>query len=257
MNWSTTVPSAGRAGFAPHLDSRLTPAVTVAGMDRRLAGIVVLVVALVAVAVVPSVAGRRVAGSAVATVFPRPAGRRRLPADPVLGCSAIRGSPGNTLHRRNPFRFVRRHDRRRGGSGLAGRGLGQATTSRLAGPCTRRRPLSPAYDSPGVDRRPRRANPPERSAGNRPSASFPITWSGRSGRAGTAGWPAWRCRSDDRCTSARCGPRSPPDPCPQFGLCWSGEDIDRLPGPVLAVSRTSRNCWPPDSSGTGAQRLPS
>jgi len=41
-------------------------------MDRRLAGIVVLVVAIVAVAVLPTIEGRRVAGSAVATVFPPP-----------------------------------------------------------------------------------------------------------------------------------------------------------------------------------------
>ena len=46
--------------------------VTVALMDRRLAGVVVLVVALVAVMVVPTLAGRRTAGSAVAVALPNP-----------------------------------------------------------------------------------------------------------------------------------------------------------------------------------------
>ncbi len=42
------------------------------GMDRRLAGIVVLILALAVVVVVPSLEGRRVAGNATATTFPDP-----------------------------------------------------------------------------------------------------------------------------------------------------------------------------------------
>ena len=41
-------------------------------MDRRLAGLAVLILAVVAVTVVPGLSGRRVAGSAVAKSFPDP-----------------------------------------------------------------------------------------------------------------------------------------------------------------------------------------
>ena len=41
-------------------------------MDRRVAGIAVLVLALVAVVTVPSVSGRRVVGTASALTFPEP-----------------------------------------------------------------------------------------------------------------------------------------------------------------------------------------
>ncbi len=54
-------------------------------MDRRLAGLAVLILAVVAVAVVPGVSGRRVAGSAVAKSFPDP---------PAVGDCALSAPPG-------------------------------------------------------------------------------------------------------------------------------------------------------------------
>ncbi|MET0862850.1 MAG: hypothetical protein ABWZ98_00810 [Nakamurella sp.] len=63
-------------------------------MDRRVAGIVVLVVALVAVVVLPSISGRRVAGSATALTFADPPAVGACPRAIPQGAVQRNGSTG-------------------------------------------------------------------------------------------------------------------------------------------------------------------
>ncbi len=203
-------------------------------MDRRLAGIVVLVVALVAVAVVPSVAGRRVAGSAVATVFPRPPAVGDCLLTPFSG--AVRSGVPQEI----PFTATRF------GSCvgmIAGEVVAvwpdaasaQATTSRLAGPCYQ---ATASYAGLQSSRRSTDV-PGAQPAGTvrwKPTIGFipyhvvPGDQEGRAGRTWVAclAVPIGRSMYVGTLRAAFTTGSLPPE----FGLCWSGEDIDRLPGPV-------------------------
>lgn len=204
-------------------------------MDRRLAGIVLLIAALVAVIVVPSISGRRVAGSAVGTVFPPPpavgdclvtsfptAVRSGVPRE--ISVTAIRfgscdGSIGGEVVAVWPDQST----------------ADAANTARRAGPCfqatasfaglesTRLTTDVPGAPAPG----PVRWKP---TIGFDPYNVVPGDAERRAGRSWVAclavpiGHPTYRGTLNDSFTTG-----SLPA---EFGLCWAGEDIDELPGPV-------------------------
>lgn len=204
-------------------------------MDRRLAGIVLLIVALVAVIVVPSLTGRRVAGSAVATVFPDPpvAGDCLLAPFPIDVRSGVPPEIAVTVTRFGSC-----------AGSIAGEVVAvwpnessaqAAATSRRAGPCyqatatyaglesTRRSTDLPGAPSPG----PVRWKP---TIGFEPYHVIPSREERSAGRSWVAclavptGRPTYRGTLSDAFTTG-----SLPA---EFGLCWEGDDIDRLPAPV-------------------------
>jgi hypothetical protein len=210
-------------------------AVTVAGMDRRLGGIMVLFVALVAVIVVPSIAGRRVPGSVVATVFPLPpaAGDCLLAPFPV----AVRSGVPSEI----PFPATRFGSCE---GSIAGEVVAvwptadaaeAAATSRRAGPC-----YQAAATFAGLESTRRSTDLPDAPADGtirwKPTIGFdayhvvPGDQERKAGRSWVAclavptGRPTYRGTLTDAFTTG-----SLPA---EFGLCWEGDDIDRLPGPV-------------------------
>lgn len=203
-----------------------------AGMDRRLAGIAVVVLALVAVVVAPSVDGRRVAGTAVASTFPEPPGigdclQRPFPAD-VVHDGPVPQIPVTAAH----FGSC---------SGLiAGEVVGvwqSAEAAESAGPRTRGPcylqaaefaglelsgrsmivpglpATGPLFWSPTIGFHPYLVVPgvKERSAGRSWSACLVVP-SGRLGYHGTL-------------RAAFTTGQFPVD----YGLCWSGSDLDMAP----------------------------
>jgi hypothetical protein len=204
-------------------------------MDRRLAGIVLLVIALVAVTVVPSVTGRRVAGSAVATVFPDP---------PVVGDCLQAPFPADRRSGVPPEIDV---TATRFGS-CAGLIAGEvvavwptaaaveaAPTSRRSGPCYQATATFAGLDTVGRSTDLPGA-PPSGPIRWKPTINFepyhvvPGEQEASAGRswvacvAAATGRPAYQGTLKDAFTTG-----SLPV---EFGLCWAGEDIDRLPTSV-------------------------
>ena len=91
-------------------------------MDRRVAGIAVLVLALVAVVVVPSISGRRVVGTAVGLTFADPPKVGECIAPLPAGVVEKGGGTPEVPVSRHRVRQLRGIDRRRGGRRLANRG---------------------------------------------------------------------------------------------------------------------------------------
>jgi hypothetical protein len=204
-------------------------------MDRRLAGIVLLVVALVAVIVVPSVTGRRVAGSAVATVFPDP---------PAVGDCLLGPFPAEVRSGVPPEIAVTAIRFGSCSGMIAGEVVAvwptaaaaeAAPTGRRSGPCYQAtatfaglETAGRSTDLPGA--------PPSGPIRWKPTINFdpyhvvPGEAEVRAGRSWVAclavptGRPTYRGTLEDAFTTG-----SLPV---EFGLCWDGEDIDRLPGPV-------------------------
>ena len=204
-------------------------------MDRRLVGIVVLVVALVAVAVVPSVAGRRVAGSAVATVLAGPPEVGDCLSAPVP-MTVRSGVPPEIPY--TPSRFGS-CDGLIAGEIVAvwpdAASAQAATTSRLAGPCyqatagyaglqsSRRSTDVPGAQPAGTVRW-------KPTIGLDPYHVVPGAMEQRAGQS----WVACLAVPNGRKSyvgTLRDAFTTGSLPA-EFGLCWAGGDIDRLPGPV-------------------------
>jgi hypothetical protein len=202
-------------------------------MDRRLAGIVVLILALAAVVVVPSVDGRRVAGTAVATTFPDPPAvgdclRAPLPAS-VL-------SPGPVPEVRVTAADLGPCEGSVSGEVVAfwaTPAIAQAApSSRFGGPC-----YPQAAEFAGLDvSTPRSTDVPGAPSGGlvrwKPTISFqavqvvPGEEEQRAGRTWTAclvvpsGEPSYQGTLRNAVTEGM--PAG-------FSLCWNGTDLDRMP----------------------------
>ena len=201
-------------------------------MDRRLAGIVLLVVALVAVIAVPSVTGRRVAGSAVATVFPDP---------PVVG-DCLQAPFPDAVQAGVPPEITVTATRFGSCAGpIAGEVVAVWPTESAALAAATNRRVAPCYQATatfaGLESSRRSTDvpdaPPPGPVRWKPTIGFdpyhvvPGEQERRAGRSWVAclavptGHPTYRGTLSDAFTTG-----SLPA---EFGLCWAGDDIGRLP----------------------------
>ena len=204
-------------------------------MDRRLAGIVLLVVALVAVIAVPSVTGRRVAGSAVATVFPDP---------PAVGDCLQAPFPGAVRSGVPPEIPVTATRFGSCAAAIAGEVVAVWPNESAAMAAAANPRVAPCYQATatfaGLESSRRSTDvpgaPPPGPVRWKPTIGFdpyhvvPGEQERRAGRSWTAclavptGHATYRGTLSDAFTTGSLPP--------EFGLCWAGDDIGRLPVPV-------------------------
>lgn len=204
--------------------------VTVAFMDRRLAGVVVLVLALVAVMAVPSIAGRRTAGSAVAIALPDPPQVGDCLLAPITQTSARGGWPREIPY--SPGEFGNCSGPIAGEIVAVWKSQAEAdegSRSRLGGPCYRQ-----AADYAGLVRSGRSTvvpgGPADAQVAWTPAIGFvpyrivPDQVEQNAGRSWTAclAVPTAQSRYDGTLRDAYTT-GSMDD---AFGLCWSGHDLD-------------------------------
>ena len=210
-------------------------AVTVAGMDRRLAGIVVLVVAITAVAVLPAIDGRRVAGAAVAMAFPPP---------PKVGDCVLPPFPSEAQSADWPPEIPVTAIRFGSCEGaIVGEVVGlRDTDSSEAGNADRFRPRAPCFRETaafaGLERSGRSTTVP-----GAPSDG-PVAWLPTVGFIGYLVVPSTQERNAGRSWAACLAVPTPDQPAyqgslrdaftigmfpDQFGLCWAEADLDVIP----------------------------
>jgi len=204
--------------------------VTVAFMHRRLAGVVVLVLALVAVMAVPSIAGRRMAGSAIAVALPDPPQVGDCLLAPITQTSSSGGWPREIPYDAGDFGSC--------DGPIAGEIVGvwgsaaeadEGSRSRLGGPCYRQ-----AADFAGLVRSGRSTvvpgGPVDAQVAWKPTIGFvpyrivPGQVEQNAGRSWTAcvavptSQSTYRGTLRDAYTTGTM--------VDDFGLCWSAHDLD-------------------------------
>jgi len=199
-------------------------------MDRRLAGVVVLVLALVAVMAVPSLAGRRTAGSAIAIALPDPPQVGDCLLAPITQSSAPHGWPREIPYAASDFGDC--------GGQIAGEIVAvwgsqaeadEGSRSRLGGPCYRQ-----AANFAGLVRSGRSTivpgGPVYAQVAWKPTIGFvpyrivPSQVEQNAGRSWTACLAVPRAQSTYRGTLRDSYTTGSMDDA--FGLCWSVDDLD-------------------------------
>src|SRR6478609_6611919 len=230
--------------------------VTVAFMDRRLAGVVVLVLALVAVMTVPSIAGRRTAGSAVAIALPDPPQVGDCLLAPITQTSARGGWPREIPYSPGEFGNC---------SGpIAGEIVAvwgsqaeadEGSRSRLGGPCYRQ-----AANFAGLVRSGRSTivpgGPVDPQVAWKPTIGFvpyrivPSQVEQNAGRFWSACLAVPTAQSTYRGTRIRRAAWTTPSDCAGRSTIWT-----RPRPPCLVISRIRPSCWPPGGSWIDRQCL--
>ncbi len=199
-------------------------------MDRRLAGVVVLVLALVAVMAVPSLAGRRTAGSAIAIALPDPPQVGDCLLAPITQSSAPHGWPREIPYAASDFGDC--------GGQIAGEIVAvwgsqaeadEGSRSRLGGPCYRQ-----AANFAGLVRSGRSTivpgGPVYAQVAWKPTIGFvpyrivPSQVEQNAGRTWIACLAVPRAQSTYRGTLRDSFTTGSMDDA--FGLCWSVDDLD-------------------------------
>jgi hypothetical protein len=202
-------------------------------MDRRLAGVVVLVLALVAVMVVPSIAGRRTAGSAVAIALPDPPQVGDCLLAPITPSSGPGGWPREIPYAPDGFGDC---DGQKTGEVVAvwdtPAEANEAARSRLGGPCYRQ-----AAAFAGLVRSGRSTILPGGAADPqvawKPTIGF-VPYRIVPGEVAQNAGQAWvACLAAARAPSTYSGSLrdayTTGDMADAFALCWSGHDLDAVP----------------------------
>ena len=212
-------------------------------------------VALVAVMVVPSLAGRRTAGSAVAVALPDPPQVGDCLLAPITQSLAPGGWPRDIPYSEQSFGScaAARERARSWPSGTPRRQADEAARSRLGGPCYRQ-----AAAFAGLVRSGRSTILPGGAAdaqvswkptiGFAPYRIVPGEVEQNAGRSWT-GLPGGPARTS-RPTGAACGTPTRPATWPMRSPCVGRATISTPSRRCCpAINRTRRNCWPPGGSG--------